>query len=344
MANGKNRPDRRAGGFTLIELLVVVAIIALLISILLPSLAAARSQAKGIKCAANARQVGQAVAIYLTQNNGVYPVSYIYASGPNGEYDLDNQPLDRAYGYLHWSWFLYGRGEVEEAAFTCPEFPNGGAPRTNPGPNAEDWEGGQVDQRGQTSPNSLEDHQAARVAFTANAAVMPRNKFTSQFSGGPRVNKLVPDNKVVSARRIILAAELNNNWVTSGIQSGGGVESKSHRPVNPFYHLSSGANEYLAAERTPGFMYGPQDDRKRYGLQPYNQIVEKAGLIDGSAGPETNVVGRHHPGGDELGGTCNFLYTDGSVDRKTILATMKQREWGDAYYSISGRNEVLPGD
>ncbi len=344
MANRKDRPKGRAGGFTLIELLVVVAIIALLISILLPSLASARRQAKAVKCAANNRQVGQAAAVYLAQNNGIYPPSYVYANGPNGQYDLHDQPADRAYGYVHWSWFLYGRGEVEDEAFTCPEFPNGGAPRTNPGPRAEDWEGGQVDQRGQTSPNSLEDHQAPRVALAANAAVIPRNKFTNLLSGGDRVNKLIPDARVISARRVILATELNNNWVASGIGSSGSVESKSHRPINPFYHLSSGSNEYLAPERTPGFMYGPQDDRKRYGLQPYSQLIDKVGLIDGSAGPETNVVGRHHPGGDELGGTANFLYTDGSVDRKTILATMKQREWGDAYYSISGRNEVLPGD
>jgi len=61
---------RKPHGFTLIELLVVVAIIALLIAILLPSLAAAREQAKTLKCAANLRQMGQLVQLFAGENDG----------------------------------------------------------------------------------------------------------------------------------------------------------------------------------------------------------------------------------------------------------------------------------
>lgn len=64
---------RRRTGFTLIELLVVVAIIALLISILLPSLARARELAKRAVSRANARGIGQSCYIYANDNRERFP-------------------------------------------------------------------------------------------------------------------------------------------------------------------------------------------------------------------------------------------------------------------------------
>ena len=68
-----DRPRRGAGGFTLIELLVVVAIIALLVSILVPSLTHARQIAQRTLCATNLRSINLAVAMYTDDYNDVYP-------------------------------------------------------------------------------------------------------------------------------------------------------------------------------------------------------------------------------------------------------------------------------
>jgi len=62
-------------GFTLIELLVVVAIIALLISILLPSLSRAREITKRAVCASQLRGIGQGYKVYSNENFDWYPIA-----------------------------------------------------------------------------------------------------------------------------------------------------------------------------------------------------------------------------------------------------------------------------
>jgi len=71
------RVESRKGrsGFTLIELLVVVAIIALLISILLPSLARARELAKRTTCAANMSGIGKGLHTYASDGNQGMPIA-----------------------------------------------------------------------------------------------------------------------------------------------------------------------------------------------------------------------------------------------------------------------------
>jgi prepilin-type N-terminal cleavage/methylation domain-containing protein/prepilin-type processing-associated H-X9-DG protein len=65
---------RHRKAFTLIELLVVVAIIALLISILLPSLSRARELSKRLVCASNVKGIGTSCKIYANENEEAWPV------------------------------------------------------------------------------------------------------------------------------------------------------------------------------------------------------------------------------------------------------------------------------
>ena len=66
------------GGLKLVELLVVIGIIALLISILLPTLSQARKSAKQLECQPNLRSIGQGSTLFQADNETRNSASYIY--------------------------------------------------------------------------------------------------------------------------------------------------------------------------------------------------------------------------------------------------------------------------
>lgn len=71
----QRRPNQTHQAFTLVELLVVIGIIAILISILLPTLNNARRAANTVKCAANIRTILQGMRLYATRYNDAIPGS-----------------------------------------------------------------------------------------------------------------------------------------------------------------------------------------------------------------------------------------------------------------------------
>jgi len=64
---------RGAAGFTLIELLIVIAIVAILISVLLPALSSARERSRRLVCANNLRSIWTGVRMYAMSNDEHVP-------------------------------------------------------------------------------------------------------------------------------------------------------------------------------------------------------------------------------------------------------------------------------
>lgn len=87
-----------SAGFTLVELLVVLAVVAVLLSILIPSLRKARVTAFRAGCASNLRQINLGLNMYLDDSDGIYPCA---------EDPVSVEPV-------YWLWMGRGwRGAVE---------------------------------------------------------------------------------------------------------------------------------------------------------------------------------------------------------------------------------------
>lgn len=104
--------------FTMIEILVVIAIISILASLLLPSLARSRKQAQKTKCLSNLKQLGIATRAYINDSN-YYPDAYQNAGGGKVYYwctYYDGTNVDFANGVL-------AAADIQGyKVFQCPTF------------------------------------------------------------------------------------------------------------------------------------------------------------------------------------------------------------------------------
>ena len=198
-------------GFTLVELLVVIGVIALLIGLLLPTLARARAAARDVACLSNLRQVHAGLIFYADASGGRVPVGYRLAKQFNSMVYSNSSGNFVLFGKLHEAGLTFG-GEVyfcpSEAnprfAYDVPENPwppgpgantfSGYAcrpetllPDANPGPampKLTDLSGKAVLADVMNSPDRLQTRHGghANVAWVdGSAATFDRGKFPQAF-------------------------------------------------------------------------------------------------------------------------------------------------------------------
>jgi len=121
---------KRSKGFTLVELLVVVAIIALLVSILVPTLTRARELAKRALCQANLNGIGKALQLYYAENKDAFPMIKAAANDSgtglalgNPDVDDDAYNLTGTYPQDNLALLVY-KGMLGWDMFLCPSTTN----------------------------------------------------------------------------------------------------------------------------------------------------------------------------------------------------------------------------
>ena len=134
-----SRSTAGKSGFTLIELLVVISIIALLIAILLPSLARSKELANRAVCSANVRSIVQSMVIYAQSNDSQFPTvaapvgtTYINGAGnptagantsaPEMINAIYSTPTNQG-SVLACMWLMVLDGQMTPKSFICPSDP-----------------------------------------------------------------------------------------------------------------------------------------------------------------------------------------------------------------------------
>ena len=331
------RSNARRSAFTLIELLVVVAIIALLVSILLPSLSKAREQAKAAVCASRMRSFGQASALYESQFKsfvpcdpfGLMPTAPPGSTVPARSGGEWTQRVDPAHGWLAF----FGMDITPDIRRMAPmfddweQFPYGF--RLQSTSNPEDlWEGFFCPSQNRRNTMTLEspeldpfhDHEGYPTIYKYASGYMVNRILRSATRTGLGDGTRWPAKPSDAFEAAYGPQDNIFGWCVVYLDAGSGTD---------IYHLqATGSDELVAAAET---MYmGDSLDyhlSESQGSIPYESFDWRAG-VDLSAGqwefpygeplggpPDSTSDPAHVVLSGRHFGKSNVLYADSHVSR-----------------------------
>jgi prepilin-type N-terminal cleavage/methylation domain-containing protein len=123
-----SRSVRACRGFTLVELLVVIAVLLVLISLLLPTLTAAREQARGVVCQGHLRQLWQGFLLFAADHDGRLPGNEFDWQNPEpSAQDWLGPPYKPQYLIDSWSYApqqgtLFPYMNHDYSVYRCPSL------------------------------------------------------------------------------------------------------------------------------------------------------------------------------------------------------------------------------